>query len=93
MNVTLSDVREAFARFVAAADRAGFPNTDRWRMQTGSKMYGHAYRVFEVDPSHGGHHDLPMMSSAGYVGMTRREAYETLNTMSRTMDAVAALTR
>lgn len=92
-NISANDVKRAFERFVGACERAGFPNTDRYAMSTGSKTYGHAFRVYSVKPESGAHMSIPMVESMGYIGMTKREAYETLHTLARAIDATADAVR
>lgn len=57
------------------------------QLQIGSKTSGIAYRVMFIANDSGGLSAAPGTSN-GYLGMTAREAYDTLWTMTRTLTDV-----
>lgn len=90
--ITKADLTRALDRVRTAYAAHGI--TARWNgdseltMQTGSQLYGNAYRLYWRDPVGGG------VSSAtygpdGFLGMTARDAYNTLQTIARTLDLAA----
>lgn len=74
-------------RVARAMDSVGLPS-ERLNLDYGSKSNGIAYRLFYRDPIHGGLHDTYLVSN-GYLGMTAREAWNTLHTIASTLEAVA----
>lgn len=55
----------------------------------GSKANGVSFKLVYVDNKHGGTTHAPGADFGGHVGMTRREAWETINNMARTLEDVA----
>lgn len=49
-------------------------------LNIGSKLYGRAYRLYFADGA------SAIGTSDGYLGMTKREAFETLSTIIHTID-------
>lgn len=77
---TRRDVEAVFASYVDACDTYGLVTPGRRLvLSIGSKTYGNAYRVNEVwqDRERGTGHYAPAIGS-DYLGMTAREAHETL---------------
>lgn len=100
--ISASDLRAKFEQFRELNRRAGitrelttWSNNDRgprvltaddMALQFGSKTYGNAFRVFYVNPDGGGHCSLD--SVRDYLGMTKREAWDTLDALCAGMYAV-----
>ena len=80
-------------RLARTAERVGFPDTDRWVVEEGAPSAGRAWRLFVRDTETHGLRSHPMTLSEGWIGNTRREAYEALGHMARTLEAVAELNR
>ena len=90
--ITNEDLDNMLARYTRALKRLGI-NTGTSDgttigMQRGSKTYGIAFRLFTTGGALGsGHHRPPVGDD--YLGMTKREAWDTLATLSRAMEDVA----
>lgn len=81
--VTVSDIKLMWSHYVTFAGRAGF-NTDGWKLVEGSSET--AWR------SYNGHGDpTPGTGFAGFLGNTRREAFQALTRMHSTLWAVDQL--
>lgn len=89
---TVKDVRTAFGGAAKAAAAAGLDVTG-WHLQEGSKMNGIAYRIFRREAGTGGLRDLGFTSGNGYLGMTAREAHDSLRCYQGAWWAVADLKR
>lgn len=81
-NADLDRLFESYAR--QAPTRPGY----RLGLDYGSKTYGRAFRLFEINtdktqPGWSGHY-APLIGS-DYLGMTKAEAFETLSTMRRVL--------
>ncbi len=89
--ITRADLDGALAHLIAEAKEAGVPaeRTQRWRLITGSKLYGNSYQLVQVGsdepdnvqgsepfPFGTGHYRCAGMPN--YLGFTGREAYEAL---------------
>jgi hypothetical protein len=83
------DLERAFTRATAAARAAGLPDADCWTLQTGSKTYGRAFRLFVRDPQTGGLSSVPGLTS-GYLGTTAREAASALDMLAVGLRLAAA---
>ena len=79
--VTREELKGSFERYVRALNSLGIHQ--KVEMQEGSKTYGNAYRVRHVNGW-----ATPLGTSNGYLGMTRREAVDTLHTLARTIEDV-----
>ena len=75
--VTKTETANALANLTRAAQAVGLDPTG-WAVIEGSQTYGHAWRLYRVDPATGGHHEVPIMSTGGYLGWSRREATDAL---------------
>ncbi len=75
------DLVRALARATAAAQAAGLPDADRWTLQTGSKTYGRAFRLYARDPQTGGLSSVAGLSD-GFLGVTAREAASSLDMLA-----------
>lgn len=53
--------------------------SENWVIEEGSRTYGRAWRIFRKDPRTGGLYNLP--AGSDYLGMTAREALESINKM------------
>ncbi|AVD99411.1 hypothetical protein SEA_BILLNYE_242 [Streptomyces phage BillNye] len=81
--ITVDNVRNAFARYVRACEAWGYDVTG-WQMSEGE--YGAAWRVGVK--GNGSARKLPGVDDYGIVGYSRREVYEMLHTISRTLEDV-----
>ena len=89
---TKKDVQNAFALLCETAEKVGVKAPgDEWVLQTGSRTYGNAYRIFRVDLPGTGLRDLGFTAGTGYLGMTAREAWDTLGCYRRAWLAVLAV--
>ena len=88
---TKSQVELMASRYTAATNRHGV-DTSNYILVTGSKTYGNAWRIMERDPQTGGQSE-PFAISGGYLGMTAREAWETLATVSFALERASELVR
>jgi hypothetical protein len=99
--ITAADLRNMFARYCRALEAAGMnpPEGFHVGLDEGSKLYGRAFRLYvtgdRVDnPTDGNHypngsgHARPP-AGPDYLGMTKREAYDTLATIAHTLEDVA----
>ncbi len=87
--ITQTDLDAALAAHVETLERCGISYVGRLAITSGSKTYGIAFRLYRTGylvPSETGtgyrpttRHASPPIGS-DYLGMTRREAYETLTT-------------
>lgn len=85
--ITAGDVRSALAHYVDAMERYGITYDGTIGLQVGSKTYGIGWRVYRVPTGETGHWDPPIGSD--FLGMTAREAYETLTNRTRVMHDMA----
>lgn len=81
-HITRKDLEGAVETYAIDAKLSGLPEREL-HLQIGSKTYGNAYRLMFV--SHGGGLSPAPGTGDGYLGMTARDAYETLWTIIRTM--------
>ena len=89
MKITETELIDMFNRFERAARRAGFQTTDPTLvLHLGQPSVGQAFRMFLRDSESGGLSTLPMTNDEGWIGNTRREAYEALLHMARTLEAL-----
>lgn len=77
--ITITDVRMRFQHYVEAAAKVGF-DTEGWTMQEGSSTYGRAFRIYTATGER-----APGAEWAGYIGSTRREAFQALTHMHSLM--------
>ena len=70
---TVKDVRTAYVALVKAAYEAGL-DTARWQLHEANSTYGRAYRIYDDGRS-------PLGLSQGFIGMTARQAYDTIHAM------------
>lgn len=90
---TVADVQEMFTRAREAAQSVGIPGTAQWELHTGDPTNGHAWRMFrrgELDGTGTGLADPIPNMDRGYIGWTKREAYNTLHTLARAWEAVGS---
>lgn len=93
-HITNADLDAMLARYSRALDSVGIQlrEGERLILSTGSKTYGIAFRLnvtgFEGTTGHG----RPPVGD-DYLGMTKREAYETLATTCRAMEDIAYATK
>lgn len=95
--ITAQDLRDALAAHVETLERCGITYGGRLEIDEGSKTYGRAFRLYrtgypvrDLDGSERlttGHANPPIGSD--FLGMTKREAYETLTARTRTIADVA----
>lgn len=80
--ITVAMVRNAYARFCRAAEGWGYEPSS-WFMTEGSN--GEAWRVGRtkcVGPM------IPGVDDYGIIGYSRREAFDTLSTIARTLETL-----
>ena len=94
--ITTRDLDGMLARYVRACERFGLiPDGYRVGLDHGSKYYGRAFRVYLVGiraedgswPNGSGHGHPP--AGRDFIGMTKREAYDTLADRSSVLEDVA----
>jgi hypothetical protein len=102
--ITVKDVRALLDSVKRAAISAGIDEASRWHLEVGSKTYGNAWRIWlahedyeravrspvgalpeDLDPGWSAHYS-PIVRD--YLGMTAREAFDTLNTLRNAFHAV-----
>lgn len=81
--ITNEMLRNAFRSYVLALQGVGV-ETAGYSLHTGSKTMGVAYRVYNGTEGAVG-------LSSNHLGMTKAEAYATLQTITRTLRDVATL--
>lgn len=84
MTVTKEDVLNAIKRYQRNWEGMGF--TLELSYQEGTPSAGIAHRLFVEGGS-----AAPGVGDRGYIGFTKAEAYETLNTISRTLEDLSHL--
>jgi hypothetical protein len=84
MRITQRDLDSMFGRVCRSAASMGI-DTKAWYVQGGSANNGIAYRLYQGS-QYGGVSGQIMPD--GYLGMTKRQAYDTLHTMAQTMEYV-----
>lgn len=87
---TRRDLDAALARVARSLRAAGAPSVELLHLQHGSPSAGTAFRLYLRDPHHGGLRTVPGMSSSGYLGATRREAFDALHLLAAGLDMAAA---
>lgn len=75
--ITKFELDIAFEAYVQAIELHDIPLVGKPTLVHGSKVDGRAYRLFLVD-SKGGQSPFPGVMGNGYLGMTRKEAYDAL---------------
>lgn len=79
-NITMGRLTALVAAYKGRLEGEGI--MDELRLEEGSKLYGQAFRLRFKDGA------SAIGTSNGYLGMTKREAYETLTTIIRTLDDI-----
>jgi hypothetical protein len=87
MRISLATVHAVFADYVNTARALGFDMTGAY-MQEGEAAAGRAWRIF-VDSGTA----APGTGDRGYIGMSKREACETMWTILRAWHAVSSLNK
>lgn len=82
------DVRRAFAHHIDTLERYGISYDGRLVLSQGSKTYGNAWRINRIPTGESYHANPPIGSD--YLGMTAREAYDTLHERNRTIHDMAS---
>jgi hypothetical protein len=85
--ISRADLAAMLDTLRTAAIGAGVVEAERWRIDIGSKTYGRAYRLWlkSSDPSRTGHYSPAVRD---YLGMTAREAHQTMSTLRDAFHAV-----
>jgi hypothetical protein len=86
--ITRRDLEGMLERLSRAMQTAGL-DTSHLYLETGSRTYGRAYRLYQRDPQTGGLHPVPGMIS-DFLGMTKREAYDSLHMLAQGVEMVNA---
>lgn len=87
--ITRDDLARMLDGLRRAAIDVGIGEAARWHLEVGSKTYGRAYRLWlkHTDyPAHSGHY-APVVRD--FLGMTAREAFDTMSTLRDAFHAVA----
>ena len=67
------------------------PDSTKVILEQGSKTYGRAYRLYTVNyDKQSGYSDSPLYLGDGFLGVTKREAWLSLRSILRAMEAVRA---
>lgn len=69
--ILVADLDAEFARLKLTASRVGIDTTD-WRYTVGSKLYGNTFNLYKLG-EHGSHSVTVL---PGFLGWTKREAFE-----------------
>ncbi len=81
--ITTEELNGVLGRYTRAVESLGMlPPSGGFQFQWGSKVNGQAYRLY----TNGGS-GAPGTAN-GYLGMTRREAWDTLHTIAETLEDV-----
>lgn len=83
MRVTKSDVDQAYETYISLLESVDV-DVSKYELHHGSKHYGNSFKVYNDGLGGVG------TDSMGYLGMTRREAYDTLWTIIRTIRDLSA---
>lgn len=90
--LTNKDMDMAFERYARALESLNIQKLGhRLEYQAGSRVNGRSYTVCWVNISNGGRSPALGTDFGGYVGTTKRQAFETMNNMARTLEDVAFL--
>lgn len=85
---TNADLHIMLARYVRACEALELiPDGHRVGLDYGSKTYGRAFRVYMSPPGSYAHHRPP--AGRDYLGMTKREAFDTLADRAAALEDVA----
>lgn len=77
-----------FEHYAHAVSYAGL-DTEELRLIHGSKHFGNSFKAVFVDPETGGHRSAPGSEFGGFIGWTKREAYDALGYMARVIEDIA----
>ena len=93
MRATRVGVSRQFARMIDAAEAVGIipPNGHEWQLQHGDAFT--SWAIHFVDVFTGSLHNTGLVDALGNIGRTTGEAFATLATISRTLEAVAEVQR
>lgn len=86
MSTTIKDVRMSFERVREVARRLGYNDVDNFVLHEGSKDNGIAFRLMAREPGSGSVSGI--ITSDGYLGMTKPEADAALYNIARTLEDV-----
>lgn len=88
--ITNADLDGMLRRYQAALDALGIQlrEGEHIGLDHGSKMYGRAFRLFATGYEGSTGHGRPPVGD-DFLGMTKREAFETLATTCRAMEDIA----
>ena len=78
-----SDLDAALEIYVLRLTALGM-ETEGIALINGSKKYGNSFKLVRINPENGGHEVLPGVSG-GFLGWTKREAYDCLCTINYTL--------
>ncbi len=90
--ITKRDLGAMLERLALSMRGSGL-DTSRLHLEHGSKTYGRAFRLYLRDPQSGGLHTVPGMSSSGFLGMTKAEAYHSLDMLRQGIEMTWAADR
>lgn len=86
--ITMEDLEAQLKLYAANLDLLGMDNR-HVALIPGSKINGISFELVYVHPDHGGHTTAPGAGYNGHLGMTKREAHDTICTINATLSEVA----
>jgi hypothetical protein len=81
MRITQADLKGMFDRLIRSAESAGMDNATFWSLHHGNGNTGISYKLL-------GRRGEGVFAINGYLGMTRRDAYDTLHHYCQVFDAL-----
>jgi hypothetical protein len=87
--ITRRDLEGMYGRLVRAMRSADI-DPAHLHLETGSKTYGRAFRLYLRDPETGGLGTVPGLSPSTYLGMTKAEAHHSLHMLAQGVEMVIA---
>lgn len=88
MRVSKEMLQMRFKHYAHVIEGAGL-STEGLSLIHGSKHFGNSFKVVFVDPETGGHSSAPGSEFGGFIGWTKREAYDALSYMARVIEDIA----
>lgn len=88
--ITNKDLDAAFERYTRALNSLGITKFEHTLQQVdGSKANGVSYKLVWTHNGHGGHTGaIGVESNGGFIGWTKREAFNTMHLLARTLEDV-----
>lgn len=88
--ITNKDLDAAFERYARALNSLGITKFGHTiSLKHGSKTNGISYKLVWIHNAHGGHSGaIGVESNGGFIGWTKREAFDTMHLLARTLEDV-----